>query len=59
MILYQQELLELAYDQMLHPQKRILLKDVVLAVLGRLIELKQVQLLFATLMIENGGYPVD
>ncbi|KAI8929927.1 hypothetical protein BC831DRAFT_441619 [Entophlyctis helioformis] len=32
--------LEDAYDQMLHPQKRRLLKEVVVAVMGRLLEIK-------------------
>jgi hypothetical protein len=32
----------MAYDQIVHPQKRRLLKEIVVAALGRIIELKHV-----------------
>ncbi len=32
----------MTYDQMLHPQKRRILKDLVVSVMGRILELKQV-----------------
>ena len=34
--------LEIAYDQLLHPQKRILLKYMLVAAIGRLLEVKQI-----------------
>ena len=34
--------LEVAYDQMVHPQKRRLLKEVVVSVMGRMLELRHV-----------------